>query len=96
MPQITLTRRAEIDLERLRAFLPANAPRVAKNAAKTLKNAFEMIGRHPMLGRAVEFENFDCRELLVAFGSTGYIVLYRVIDAEVYILAVRHQREKSF
>lgn len=96
MPHLTLSRRAQIDLERLRAFLHANTPRAARNAANTLKNAFELIGQHPKIGRPVEFNGFECRELLVAFGNSGYIVLYRVSDEYLYILAIRHQREKAF
>lgn len=37
------------------------------------------------------------RELLVPFGSTGYVVLYEIAGpANVVVLAVRHQREEDY
>jgi plasmid stabilization system protein ParE len=37
------------------------------------------------------------RELLVPFGSTGYVLLYEIAGpALVVVLAVRHQREEDY
>jgi hypothetical protein len=38
------------------------------------------------------------RELVISYGRTGYIALYRFVLArqEVRILALRHQRELGF
>ncbi|SCM75730.1 Plasmid stabilisation system family protein (fragment) [uncultured Pleomorphomonas sp.] len=40
----------------------------------------------------------DLRELVIAFGESGYVVLYRhePADDAVYILAFRHQREAGY
>lgn len=51
-----------------------------------------MLAHHPFIGRRVERE---VRELVISFGRTGYVALYRhfPIKNEVRILALRHQRE---
>jgi mRNA-degrading endonuclease RelE of RelBE toxin-antitoxin system len=37
------------------------------------------------------------RELLISFGSAGYVALFEIDDAEtVTVLAVRHQRESDY
>jgi plasmid stabilization system protein ParE len=37
------------------------------------------------------------RELVIGFGSAGYVALFEVTDAQtVTVLAVRHQREQDF
>jgi plasmid stabilization system protein ParE len=48
-----------------------------------------------LLGRRV---HGDIRELVISFGQTGYIALYRFVvpQDEVRVLAIRHQREIGF
>lgn len=50
---------------------------------------------HPFIGRRTEGE---LRELVISFGKTGYLALYRFIPSkdEVRILAIRHQRELDY
>jgi plasmid stabilization system protein ParE len=36
------------------------------------------------------------RELLIGFGGTGYVVLYRIDEDTVTVAAVRHQREDDY
>jgi len=40
----------------------------------------------------------DIRELVISFGATGYIALYRFVvqDDQVRVLAIRHQREIGY
>ena len=54
-----------------------------------------MLARHPLIGRVVEGE---LRELVISFGRTGYIALYRFLPIadEVRILAMGHQRELDY
>ena len=65
------------------------------NAAHPIASAFESLGAHPFVGRRVEDE---LRELVISYGATGYIALYRfdVQRDEVRILALRHQREIGY
>ena len=43
-------------------------------------------------------ELVELRELLVGFGNSGYVMLYRYEVAEdaVYVLAFRHQKEAGY
>lgn len=54
-----------------------------------------MLRDHPFVGRAVAGE---LRELVISFGRTGYVALYRFVPArdQVRILAIRHQRELGY
>ena len=50
-----------------------------------------------MIGRPVD-DSEDLRELVIDFGASGYLALYRyepALDA-VTILAVKHQREDGY
>ncbi len=38
----------------------------------------------------------EYRELVIGFGDSGYVVLYRYDDAIAVILAVRHQKEAGY
>jgi plasmid stabilization system protein ParE len=40
----------------------------------------------------------DIRELVISYGQTGYIALYRFVvpQDKVRVLAIRHQREIGF
>jgi plasmid stabilization system protein ParE len=55
----------------------------------------QVISRHPLIGRPVAE---PLRELVVSFGKTGYVALYRFLPArgEVRILGIRHQRELDY
>lgn len=42
-------------------------------------------------------QNSAQRELIIPFGSAGYVALYEIVNAStVIILAVRHQREEDY
>jgi plasmid stabilization system protein ParE len=65
------------------------------NAAHPIASAFENLATHPFVGRRIED---DLRELVISYGTTGYIALYRfdVRRDEVRMLAMRHQREIGY
>ena len=51
----------------------------------------------PGIGRPLP-EQPELRELVIGFGESGYVALYRYVphaDA-VYVLAFRHQREAGY
>ena len=52
-------------------------------------------GRAPALS---EQQMAELRELVIPFGDSGYVALYRheAADNAVYILAFRHQREAGY
>ena len=83
------------NVERAIEFLRGTNPEVAVNAAAAIRSAIESLAIHPLVGRRVEG---DLRELVVSYGDTGYIALYRfvVLNDEVRVLALRHQRELGY
>jgi plasmid stabilization system protein ParE len=87
--------RALSHLERAFGLLASENPDAAVAAAEAIRSAVENLAAHPLLGRRV---HGDIRELVISFGQTGYIALYRFIVPrdEVRVLAVRHQREIGF
>ena len=97
MPQVRLSARARSDLSRLHAFLLSKDVDAAKRAVLAIRDAFMPLKQAPMIGRPVE-DRDDLRELVIDFGSSGHLALYRfevALDA-VTILAIKHQREDDY
>jgi plasmid stabilization system protein ParE len=84
--------RALSQVEHALASVASGKPDAALAAASAIRTAVETLAAHPLLGRRV---HGDIRELVISFGPTGYIALYRFIVPrdEVRVLAIRHQRE---
>jgi plasmid stabilization system protein ParE len=82
-------------LERALEFLRLANPAAAIDGVAAIRSAVDPLAAHPLLGRRV---NGDIRELVISYGKTGYIALYRFVVPrdEVRILALRHQREIGF
>jgi plasmid stabilization system protein ParE len=76
-------------------FLRDQNPTAAADAVIAIQSAVNNLAAHPLIGRRMEGE---LRELVISYGQTGYIALYRFVIAqdEVRILAIRHQRELGF
>lgn len=83
------------NLERAFDFLRRDDPSVAEAAAKAITSAVETLASHPMIGRPIAG---NLRELVISFGRTGYVALYRFLPVrdEVRVLALRHQRELDY
>lgn len=95
MPRIKISPRASSDLTRLFNFLAEKDKQIANNAIDTIKASFKYLVQMPFIGRPVEDE---LRELVIDFGSSGYLALYHYdtyIDV-IIILAVRHQKEFDY
>jgi plasmid stabilization system protein ParE len=95
--QVRFARAARDDLRRLTEFLATRDPEHARAAAPAIRDAVEVLKRLPFVGRqALQRPDPALRELVVPFGSTGYVLLYRIgPGALVSVLAARHQRELS-
>jgi plasmid stabilization system protein ParE len=96
MPQVKLSPRAQLDIKRLYDFLAAKDTAVASSAVDVIASSFIPLTRIPKIGR--KKEGTDLRELIIDFGSSGYIALYDFdedID-EVVITALRHQKESDY
>ena len=97
MPRVIVTGGAADGLERGRRFLAEKNPRAARRAADAIKQALTGLGEYPELGRPYQ-QTPGLRELLIAFGDSGYVALYRHEPAEdtVLVLAFRHQKEAGY
>jgi plasmid stabilization system protein ParE len=93
--QVIYSARALENLEHALQFLLAENPSAAVAAAAAIESAVNALAAHPLLGRRVEG---DIRELVISFGATGYIALYRFVveEDQVRVLALRHQREIGY
>ena len=97
MPQVIVTEGTAEGLERCRKFLAAKAPEAARRAGQAIEQQFLPLETAPDIGRPFP-EMPELRELVIAFGDSGYITLYRheLTDDAVYVLAFRHQKEAGY
>lgn len=85
------------DLQRLFDFLADQDIAAAERARDAIANAMAFLESFPFSCRKASSENPFLRELVISFGSYGYVALFEVEGSNtVTILAVRHQREDDF
>lgn len=97
MPQVRLSARAQSDLIRLHKFLHEKDAEAAKRALLAIKTALKPLEQSPLIGRPID--DFPAmRELVIDFGSSGYLALYRIEQEEniVTVLAIKHQKEDDY
>ncbi|MCK9908218.1 type II toxin-antitoxin system RelE/ParE family toxin [Microbacteriaceae bacterium K1510] len=89
---ILLSEEAAADVERVRYFLDANNPEAAKRALARIFVVLEKLQDFPQLGRPTE--DADIRQIVIRFGSAGYIVRYAVLaNSDILIIRLWHGRE---
>jgi len=95
MPALLLSEEAILDLGRIADFLAAADPESSNATATLIREALEILVRHPGIGRPTIHGH---RELVISQGKTGYVALYEFQEARDRILvhAIRHQRETGF
>jgi plasmid stabilization system protein ParE len=96
MPRVVFSPAALRDLHRLREFSRPKSPNAATRSAKVIIKAIQGLSRQPDIGRPAEDLGPGYRELPIDFGNTGYLALYRRINDEVIIVALRHQLEDAY
>ena len=95
--QVRLAPAAAEDLQRLFDFLAEQDLAAAERARAVIGQAIGVLQTFPFSCRKASPENPFLRELVISFGSGGYVALFEVEDAEtVTVLAVRHQREDDY
>lgn len=95
MALVVYTKRAFSDFERIFDFLAKEDTTLASTAVSVIGEAVSILEHHPLIGRSVEH---GLRELVIARGKTGYVALYRYLEANdvILVLAFRHQRESGY
>jgi addiction module RelE/StbE family toxin len=95
MSYIIWTPTALRDLRRLYDFLSTKSPEAAQRAIRIIRQGIKPLSIHPEMGRPVD-ESPDMRELVLGFGQSAYVALYRYNEKQIVILAVRHGREAGY
>jgi plasmid stabilization system protein ParE len=100
---VTLLQEAVADLLRLEDFaiereLASETPdwTTPQRALDAIREGMCLLAWSPYSCRRAELGNGRSRELNIPFGGTGYVVLFEIIDHEVVVGAVRHQREEDY
>jgi plasmid stabilization system protein ParE len=97
VPRVIVTEGAAQGLEHCRQFLATKNPLAVKRAVQIIERQFALLETTPDIGRPLP-ELPELRELIINFGDSGYVVLYRhePADDAVYVLAFRHQKEAGY
>ena len=97
MSQVIVTEGAGRGLEHCRRFLSAKNQAVARRAGQAIERQFARLETHHDIGRPLA-DLPKLRELVIDFGDSGYVALYRyeAADDTVYVLAFRHQKEAGY
>ena len=93
---IIFSEEALADLERIFEFNLERDPASALEHLAKVRSAVLVLEEHPEIGRRVSGSTL--RELVISYGSSGYIALYEHSPTEglVRIAAIRHQRESGY
>lgn len=98
--RVRFTAAAEEDLVRLYAFQLERSGSdwtLAERALEAIRHAIGSLERSPFSCRKAMPGNPFVRELIIPFGSTGYVALFEIDNEHsVTVLAVRHQREEDY
>lgn len=97
MSQVIITEGAGRGLERCRRFLSAKNRSAARRAGQAIERQFARLETNRDIGRPIA-DLPELRELVIDFGDSGYVALYRyeATDDTVYVLAFRHQKEAGY
>jgi plasmid stabilization system protein ParE len=95
--RVRFTVEAKSDLERLFGFLAEQDLEAAERALNVIDRAWTILEEFPFSCRKAEDSNPFVREIVIPFGSAGYVALFEIENQQtVSVLAVRHQREDDY
>ena len=97
--EVRFTDEANEDLIRLFEFLLQFDQDAALRARQTIEDSLKLLEQFPFTCRKAADGTHGprLRELIISFGSTGYVALFEIDNATtVTVLALRHQREEDF
>ncbi|HTO68051.1 MAG TPA: type II toxin-antitoxin system RelE/ParE family toxin [Bradyrhizobium sp.] len=81
------------DVARLRSFLDHKNPGAAQRAMTLILSTIDRLQEFP--DRGVPTGDADIRQIVIRFGSSGYIIRYAVVPAtrDIFITRIWHGRE---
>lgn len=101
--RVQFSEAADEDLERLFDFAlqreldsESGDLDVPDRAVQAIKDGVALLRSSPFACRKIGTSPF-VRELVITFGSTGYVALFEIVDEKTVIIgAIRHQREDDY
>ncbi len=94
---VRFTPEAQEDLCRLYDFQLEKDLVAAEKALDAINQGVLFLQNFPFSCRKASVDNPFLRELLISFGTSGYVALFEIDNEKsVTILAVRHQREEDY
>ena len=94
---VRYTKNAKEDIITLYQFLLNQDVEAAKQAFNAISKITEFLQEFPFSCRKSDEQNPFLREVIIPFGSSGYVALFEIENNNtVTILAVRHQREIDY
>lgn len=99
-PFVRFTPEAEADLVRLYEFALTrddDGLQLAEKVLAAIKSGIRILETTPSTCRKAGHGSPFLCELVIPFGTAGYVALFEIDDAEtVTVLTVRHQRESDY
>jgi plasmid stabilization system protein ParE len=92
MPEVVWLPEAVDDVYRLRLFLQEKSPKSAARAGQALLEGADFLSRFPEGGSPMN-DGTERRELFIPFGSSRYVLRYRLENEKVFIIRAWHGRE---
>jgi plasmid stabilization system protein ParE len=94
---VRYAKNAREDIKTLYQFLLNQDVEAAKRAFNAISKITEFLQEFPFSCRKADEQNPFLREVIIPFGSSGYVALFEIENSNtVTILAVRHQREIDY
>lgn len=98
---VIISPEAQDDFERLQDFwIEVASTDITDRAIATVLKALDVLSIFPHSCRKASTDSFNlvCRELVIPFGSSGYLALFEIQEDHnrVAVLAVKHQRESDY
>jgi plasmid stabilization system protein ParE len=95
--RVRFTAEARSDLVGLYDYLLDRDLAKAAEALEAIQDSLQLAARSPFTCRRAAAADPFLRELVIPFGTAGYVALFRIERTQVLtVLAVRHQREDDF
>jgi toxin ParE1/3/4 len=86
MKRLVISRAAEVDLAEILDFVSLDKPAAAIHLIATLRDKFELLKRHPLLGEARAEFGADRRSYVIG----RYVIYYEITAAELRVARVLH------
>ena len=94
---VRYAKNAREDIKTLYQFLLNQDVEAAKRAFNAISKITEFLQEFPFSCRKADEQNPFLREVIIPFGSSGYVALFEIENNNtVTILAVRHQRDIDY